>query len=233
MDDSEFWELYNDAVKCYDEWNYKDALTKINALLDINKNCYPCRGLKASILIESWDGSEETQHEIKEAISHLDLAIKEDTDNKNRRDYLGIKGNALVALAEMWLKKTGVDFKLNADIIDTLMKAKDCYQGSLEIDENQPDHWINKGNVLDYLGRYLEAIECYDTAILKDYKYYNAWGNRGITCWKLSGFLTEENDKQSLLYHSMLYLGIELTLYPDFEIDESTKTQIKEFIKAK
>ena len=232
MDESEFSRLYSDAVKCYDERNYKDALTKTNALLDINKNCYPCRSLKASILIESWDGSEETQHEIREAISHLDLAIKYDTDNKNMRDYLGNKGNALVALAEMWLKKTGINFKLNADIIDTLMKAKDCYQGSLEIDENQPNHWINKGNVLDYLGRHLGAIECYDMAILKDHKYYNAWGNRGITCWKLSGFLTNENDKESLFYHSMVYLGIELTLYPDFEIDEIKKNQIYDFIKS-
>jgi hypothetical protein len=58
------------------------------------------------------DGSEETQHEIREAISHLDLAIKYDTDNKNMRDYLGNKGNALVALAEMWLKKTGINLNL-------------------------------------------------------------------------------------------------------------------------
>lgn len=226
-EDNELNKLFNDAVNHYTNRDYKSALKLVDKLLKIEKKHIQGRGLKACILSDSWDGSNTTKSQIMEAISHFDRLIEEDPANK--WVYLGNKGNTFNNLAFAKLKEnTG---KLNKEIIDDLEKAKGYYQESLELDDDQPEIWINKGNVMDYLGRYLEAIECYDIAILKDERHYNAWGNRGISFWRLSELVDHEGDKILLLTDAMTYIGIELKLYPDFQIDESRKVVVKKFLQ--
>lgn len=180
--------LYNESVSYYEKREYDKALTKIDTVLKADKNNIPARSLKASILTESWDGSNETKCKIFEALDHFDIAIK--SDPKNKIIYLDNKGNAFSKLATSRLKE--FSGKLNQEIINDLDKAKDCFKQSLEINEIQPNVWINKGNTLDNLGRFLEAIECYDKAILIDNKHCNAWGNRGISCLRLSKLMEYE-----------------------------------------
>ncbi len=45
--------------------------------------------------------------------------------------------------------------------------------------------WNNKGFSLNSLGRYEEAIRCYDRALAIDPRYANAWINKGAALWKL------------------------------------------------
>ena len=40
--------------------------------------------------------------------------------------------------------------------------------------------WNNKGVALSRLGRYQEAIECYDNALEIDPRHVNAWDNKGL-----------------------------------------------------
>jgi len=217
--------LYDESWSHYERKEYDKALAKINEILKIDKNNIPARNRKASILIESWDGSIKTKSQISEAIDHLNIAMEIDFNNKTH--YLLNKGNAFYKLAMTEFKES---VKLNSVIIDHLEKAKSCFQGSLEINENQPDVWINKGNTLDNLGRYLEAIECYDRAILLDNKHYNAWGNRGLSCWRLSELIEHKDDRAKLFLDAMIYLAIELEMYPDFEIGDSKKELVRDFI---
>jgi hypothetical protein len=210
----------------YERKEYDKALTKIDKILKADKNNIQARNAKASILIESWDGTIKTKRQILEAISHLDIVMKDDPDNKTL--YLKNKGNAFYELAINEFKESFG--KLDPEIINNLEQAKSCFQESLEINENQPDVWINKGNTLDYLGRYLEAIECYDKAILLDNKHYNVWGNRGIACQRLSKLIEHEDDRAKLFTEAMIYLAIELEIYPDFEIDDATKEFVRDFI---
>ena len=219
--------LYDEVWSHYERKEYDKALTKINKILKVDKYNIQARNAKASILIESWDGSIKTKPQIFEAISHLDIVMKDDPDNKTL--YLKNKGNAFYELAISEFKESFV--KLNSEIINNLEQAKSGFQDSLEINENQPDVWINKGNSLDYLGRYLEAIECYDKAILLDNKHYNTWGNRGISCWRLSKLTEHEGDHAKKLFlDAMIYLAIELEMYPDFEIEDTKKELVRSFI---
>jgi tetratricopeptide (TPR) repeat protein len=229
-DESKFEGGLREAFDYYEKYDYKNSLDKVNELLSSNKNEIRCRSLKASILIESWDGSKSTKSQIMEALSHLEWLSQE--DSKNKSIYLGHKGNAFLHLAEISMREIGKNFKLDREIIENLIKSKNCYHESLEINVNQPDIWINRGNVLDYLGRHLEALECYDKAILINNKHYNAWGNRGITCWRLSEMVTNDTDKKLLIMKSMKYITIELAMFPDFEIEQNIEKKVKDFIKA-
>jgi len=227
IDARDFKELFAKAVNYYTTYDYKSALKLVDKLLKINAQNIECRNLKACILLESWDGTESTKSQIMTAISYFNALIEEDSTNK--WNYLGNKGNAFNKFSNVKLKKS--EGKLGEEVIENLEKAKDYYQESLELNENQPEIWINKGNMLDYLGRYLEAIECYDMAILKDERHHNAWGNRGITFLRLSELINHEGDKRLLTFNGMTYIGIELMLNPDFQIDFLRKERIKNFIQ--
>ena len=43
-----------------------------------------------------------------------------------------------------------------------------------------PQAWNNKGNALNYQGKYDEAIKAYEEAIRLDPNYVDAWYNKGI-----------------------------------------------------
>lgn len=218
--------VYYESWSHHEKKEYVKALAKINKILNVDKHNIPARYTKASILIESWDGSIKTQSQIFEAKSHLDELMKIDPTNKV--DHLMNMGNIFYKLSVSELKESSG--KLNSAIIKDLEKAKRCFQESLEINKNQPDVWINKGNTLDYLGRYLEAIECYDKAILLDNKHCNAWGNKGESCWRLSRLTEHEDDQAKLLSDAMIYLAIELKMYPDFKIGDAKKEFVRDFV---
>ena len=225
--DNEPWKIdYIEACYYYDAREYGKALSKTNKVLSLEKNNLHARNLKASILIESWNGDIKNRYNIYEAIDHLKIISEEDPENK--KFYLKNLGNAYCKLAEYDLKAEG---QLNPNIIKDLETAKNYFQESLSICEDQPDVWINKGNILDYLGRYFEALYCYDRAILLNPQHYNAWGNRGICCWSLSDLVENETDKKKLYSDAMIYLAIELKLNPLFEIDDSYKKLVNDFIQ--
>ena len=227
IDAGDFKELFADAVNYYTIQDYKSALKLVDKILKINKKYIECRNLKACILLNSWDGSESTKRQIMEAISYFDSLIEEDSTNK--WNYLGNKGNAFNKFASVKLKRSAG--KLDDEVIEYLEKAKGYYQESLELNDNQPDIWINKGNILNDLGRYLEAIECYDMAILKDEHHHNAWGNRGMSFLHISQLINHKEYEHLLTFNGMTNIGIELMLNPDYQIDFSRKEKFKIFIQ--
>ncbi len=227
MDTETLKELNEDASRCYRDYDYKNALEKVNKVLASDKTNKPARALKASVLIESWDGSIETQTQIMEAISHLRELMKEDPSNKC--GFLANIGNAFYKLAGAQLKINGN--KLDNKSMELFLETKDYYNESLGLNEDQPEIWINKGNAVKNLGRYLESIECYDRAILIDNEHYNSWGNRGLCCWLLSDLVTNKDDKKFLYIHAMKYIGIELMLHPDFQISEKMKVYVRDFLE--
>lgn len=68
-------------------------------------------------------------------------------------------------------------------------------------------------------------------SILNDNTHYNAWGNRGLCCLRLSDLVTNEEDKKLLYGHAMKYIGIELMLYPDFPISAEQKAYVRDFLQ--
>jgi tetratricopeptide (TPR) repeat protein len=59
-----------------------------------------------------------------------------------------------------------------------------CVDGSDSVTYTTPDSarwWIQKGNALFYMEKYLEAIQSYDRAIQLDPNYADAWNNKGVS----------------------------------------------------
>lgn len=219
--ENEFKILLLEASKLYELRNYDEALNKINKALSLKKNSVHARNLKAGILIESWNGKQNTKNRILEAKVHLEMCI--DAEPNNKAIYAGNLGNLFYKLA---ISELSIEKSLNKAIVDEFLKAKEQYNISLEICEEQPDIFINKGNTLDNLGRYFEALHCYDKAIILDNEHYNAWGCRGICCWRLSNLVENDDDKSILFLNAMLCFAIELEQNPSFEIDDSSKKYV-------
>ena len=71
----------------------------------------------------------------------------------------------------------------------TALKALYELLGSFEINPKDPFAWLSKGNVLDKLEKYQEAIECYDKALEivhnTDERWWGLWYNKGHSLKKL------------------------------------------------
>jgi|GEM_PF-1503535 tetratricopeptide (TPR) repeat protein len=211
--------LLEKAAKLYNSYQYDDALSVIASLSKQEKNSLPARTLKAAILIERWNGGIQSRNEIFEAINHLEIATEKDP--KNKKHYLYNLGNAFqkLAISDLSMNKK----KLNPEIIKNLENAKNHFEESLKLDDNQPEIWINLGNTYNNLGRYLEGIECYDNVIARNPTHYNAWAARGTCSWHLSTFVTNEQDKKLLMHHAMTFLKLEYFLNPNNPTNPSLK----------
>lgn len=219
--------LLNAASDYYNKFEYDKALDCVNKVLQQDKTNILARNQKASILIESWMGEEAEIGRVKEAISHLKILYNSDPQNK--AVYCYNLGNAFNKMTGYQISTN--NRKLNESIIRDLEAAKDYYQESLDLNPNQPHVWVNKGNILKNLGRYFEAIECYDRAILLQKDHYNAWACRGLTCWNLAQIITNDEDSKLLFHHAMIYLAIEMMLHPDNQISEETRKFVNNYIK--
>ena len=225
MEKSKIFELFNDAGHHFDRKEYDKALELINLVLHDDKSLPNANSLKAIILIESWDRKPETKFQILQAIDHLKIAIK---SKPNIGRYYYNLGNAWYVLATSEYEENKRTY--SPELLEKFESAKKCFGRALDLDKKQPQIWINQGNVLDYLGRYLEALECYDRAILLDPRHYNAWGNRGITCRRLAIKCQDKCTGNSLYKNGTIYLGIELDLFPDFQIDQKTKENVNDLL---
>jgi len=56
-----------------------------------------------------------------------------------------------------------------------------CLQTASRIDPLQPSGWNNEGVILLKMGRYQEALDCFDKALLLDPNYEQAERNRNNT----------------------------------------------------
>jgi tetratricopeptide (TPR) repeat protein len=216
---------YIEAISHFEKREYKKALELIDQILKLNPTLAEANGAKASILIDSWERTPETNSQIKQAIAHLKKAIE---SKPNVGGYHYNLGNAWYVLAISDFEKS--NRKYTVEIFEEFESAKKCFRTALNLGENYPQTWINLGNVLDYLGRYLEALECYDKAILLNPRYYNAWGNRGIACRSLALKCQDKCTKNCLAKNGTIHLGIELSLFPDFKIDQKTKDNVRDLL---
>ena len=57
-----------------------------------------------------------------------------------------------------------------------------------ELDPKNANAWYNKGNALRELGRYEEALRCFDKALEIDPKHVLAWNNKGIALHNLGRY---------------------------------------------
>lgn len=70
-----------------------------------------------------------------------------------------------------------------------------------EIDPANPETWHNKGNALNSLGKFEEALSCFDKALEINPNYAEAWNNKGLALGKLGRYqeALECYDKASMI----------------------------------
>jgi tetratricopeptide (TPR) repeat protein len=214
-----------EAEQYYLQSNFEMSLKIVNDILNLNKKDIKARHLKASILLETWNRDGTKMDQILQSKSYFEQLIID--DEKNKHVYLYELGNYYNELANF--KMIDSQGKLNQEIINNLEKSKQYYLDSLKLNDNYPQVWINMGNDLDYLGRHLEAMECYDRAIKLDQKHPNSWGNLGLVFLNITPKADNEANKILLYLHAMEYLKVELTLHPDFQIKESLKEAVNKY----
>ena len=69
--------------------------------------------------------------------------------------------------------------------IDTARQRIDEIGNNFSMDANA---WNNKGDALDKLGRHIEAISCYDTALRIDPNFALPWNNKGKSLISLENY---------------------------------------------
>ncbi len=159
-----------EALKCYDK------------IIEINPN-HVKAWIKKGLIHEKELGS------YADAIKCYDKAIE---INSNYADNA-----AAAAAAEVWLylcyanayrpdRRYGMDGFNEREILE---KALDCINKALECNSKYSDDpyiWASKGEILfSFLGRYEEAIKCFDKALEIDPAYYDVLSYKEIALKKL------------------------------------------------
>ena len=67
-------------------------------------------------------------------------------------------------------------------------EALNIYDKTLEIQDNLPEVWNNRGVILTKLQRYREAIDSYEKAITIHSNYPDAWNNHGVALGKIQEY---------------------------------------------
>jgi len=79
------------------------------------------------------------------------------------------------------------------------------------------DIFGNLGNCFDYLGRSIDALECYDKALNIDPNHGMAVGNKGIALFSYSKLMHNREIMFLIEAYHLLLEGIELGVYPEAE----------------
>jgi len=87
------------------------------------------------------------------SVEFLEKAVKVSKKGKEKAEALNNLGNALSAWAEL------IEGKEPEEARKKYEKAIECYDKVLKINPNDTEAWNNKGNALNKLGRYKEAVE--------------------------------------------------------------------------
>lgn len=66
------------------------------------------------------------------------------------------------------------------DILDSHGDAIADFDAALRANPDNVEAWVNKGNLLDEAGRYVESLDCYLEALRRNSKHSMALGNRGL-----------------------------------------------------
>lgn len=141
---------------------------------------YLCRGIFSSLL-----------HQYNDALDDFNQALK--LDSKSMMSYFS-RANCRVKMVELLESVPDLSQDISVPIGNTQQKPVEKkefltdyndilrdYQTCNKLDAKFPFAWYNQGYVLCKLGRYEEAVKCFDKAIEFQPDFAEAYYNRGLT----------------------------------------------------
>ena len=124
--------------------------------------------------------------------------------------------NGYLALAQIRLRESvsNIYFKETE-----LNQARDYYKkalcGDLSDCECVPEIWTNLGNCLDYMGRVVDAIDCYENALKMKPSHGMALGNKGIALYFYSHICGDKRPIFLAEAHSCLNDALRMNITPE------------------
>jgi tetratricopeptide (TPR) repeat protein len=134
---------------------------------------------------------------IRRSIQHMKMAVANASpelmqDNTSRSTLFCNLANSQHNLFAYY--RAPPDVKVQK-ALDAFSDAMASFNTALEVWSDNVEAWVNKGNMLDEAGRYVESLECYREAILRKPNHSMALGNRGLTLTMLAKYLPGERGK--------------------------------------
>lgn len=119
---------------------------------------------------------------IRRAIQHFESAIRIAVSERGFSLFSmsGLHYNLANAKHDLYLyRRVTAGYSLR-QILDAQADALAEFDIALRHDPDNVEAWVNKGNLLDETGRYIESLDCYLEALQRNPKHSMALGNRGL-----------------------------------------------------
>ncbi len=117
-------------------------------------------------------------------------------------------GNGYGSLAQYWINASFSENSTNADLLHYkkwLDQARTHYENVLDLNHAfRAQVYINLAINLNYLGRSIEALDCYDQALRLVPNHPMALANRGVSLYNLAFFTWHPNTYILEAYHNLI-----------------------------
>src|SRR2546426_2396410 len=131
---------------------------------------------------------------IQRAIDHMEEAIRIAGSRPSLTTLVrsGLHYNLANARHQLYLSRRVSPKWSLAEILDAHSDAMAAFDAALRANPKNVEAWVNKGNLLDEAGRYIESLDCYEEALRLNPKHSMARGNRGVALARLAADLPDQ-----------------------------------------
>ena len=169
-------------------------------------------------ILVDWGTYHEDESLIREGIGYIRKVLHVTTDEHNRAILLYNLGNGLSSLGKIQLWREWGQGKLN----ENLRSAAQCYYEAMALCDRENvctstlrnQITVNLANLLDAVGRAVEAIDLYESALERNPTMGEALGNKAIALFHLIPWIHGLKHRFFLEIHNLLESALSVTEDP-------------------
>ncbi len=134
---------------------------------------------------------------LRRAIQHMERALEITQKNTKQgpEQVSGQLSNLANARHRLFLCRRMFEEVAPSQALHAISKALTLFDAALDVWTDNVEAWVNKGNLLDEAGRYVESLECYHEALRRKPDHDMALGNYGLAVGRLAVNLPSDYGK--------------------------------------
>ncbi len=184
------------SLKCFVEValdRFDMARETAERIANIDSNSFEFHQAMGAVLTDD-PSSPKEMGTIRRAIDHMEEAIRIADSRPSLTSLVrsGLHYNLANARHQLYRSRRVSPRSSLADILDAHSDAMAAFDAALKANPESVDAWVNKGNLLDEAGRYIESLDCYGEALRLNPKHSMARGNRGVALARLASDLPDQ-----------------------------------------